>query len=242
VVRAEAGGAEAGSDTGGAEAGANADAGDDERRRVVGVRVEGRDGSERLDCDYVVNAAGPWAARVASMAGVDLPVTPQRRQVAVVDPETPVPESVPLTIDLDTGAYFRPEREGRALVGGFFGDEADSVADPDAYDTGIDLDWVAEALERAADAADYFGPDSRVVRGWAGLYAVTPNHHPILEETVPGFVTAAGFSGHGFQHAPAVGQIVAELCLDGEASLVDIEPLRSDRFEEGEGPVERNVA
>jgi sarcosine oxidase subunit beta len=57
-----------------------------------------------------------------------------------------------------------------------------------------------------------------------------------------GFVNAVGFSGHGFQHAPAVGQIVAELCHDGEASLVDIEPLRSDRFEDGDGLVERNVA
>jgi sarcosine oxidase subunit beta len=224
------------------EAGTDAETGGDGRRRVVGVRVESEDGPDRLDGDYVVNAAGPWAGRVAAMAGVDLPVSPQRRQVAVVDPETPVPESVPLTVDLDTGSYFRPEREGRALVGGFFGDEADSVADPDAYDRGMDLDWVAEALERAADAADYFGPDSRVVRGWAGLYAVTPDHHPIVEETVPGFVNAVGFSGHGFQHAPAVGQVVAELCLDGAASLVDIDPLRSERFDEGDGPVERNVA
>jgi sarcosine oxidase subunit beta len=97
-------------------------------------------------------------------------------------------------------------------------------------------------MERATDAAGYFGPESRVARGWAGLYAVTPDHHPIVEETVPGFVNAVGFSGHGFQHAPAVGRIVAELIHDGGASLVDVEPLRSDRFEEGDGLVERNVA
>jgi sarcosine oxidase subunit beta len=215
---------------------------DEREARVVGVEVGSVGGpTEHLDCEYVVNAAGPWAGRVAAMAGIELPLSPQRRQIAVVDPETPVPDSVPLTIDLDTGSYFRPEREGRALVGGFFGDESDSVVDPDDYRKDIDLAWTAEAMERAADTAGYFGPDSRVARGWAGLYAVTPDHHPIVEERA-GFVNAVGFSGHGFQHAPAVGQIVAELCHDGEASLVDVEPLRSDRFEDGDGLVERNVA
>jgi sarcosine oxidase subunit beta len=223
----------------GATAGSDANASE---RRVVGVDVESAGGdAEHLDCEYVVNAAGPWAGRVAAMAGLDLPLSPQRRQIAVVDPETPIPDAVPLTIDLDTGSYFRPEREGRALVGGFFGDESDSVVDPDDYRKDIDLAWTAEAMERAADTAGYFGPDSRVARGWAGLYAVTPDHHPIVEERA-GFVNAVGFSGHGFQHAPAVGQIVAELCHDGAASLVDVEPLRSDRFEDGDGLVERNVA
>jgi sarcosine oxidase subunit beta len=224
--------------------------GDERGGRVVGIEVEsagsgsaaGSDEADHIDCEFVVNAGGPWAGQVAAMAGVDLPLSPQRRQIAVVDPETAIPDSVPLTIDLDTGSYFRPEREGRALVGGFFGDESESVVDPDDYKRDIDLVWTAEAMERAADTAGYFGPDSRVARGWAGLYAVTPDHHPIVEETVPGFVNAVGFSGHGFQHAPAVGQIVAELIHDGEASLVDIEPLRSDRFEDGDGLVERNVA
>jgi sarcosine oxidase subunit beta len=230
AIERESPGASAGRDTDGREG------------RVVGVDVESAGGdAERLDCEFVVNAAGPWAGRVAAMAGLDLPLSAQRRQIAVVDPETPIPDAVPLSIDLDTGSYFRPEREGRALVGGFFGDEADSVVDPDDYKKDIDLAWTAEAMERASDAAGYFGPDSRVARGWAGLYAVTPDHHPIVEERA-GFVNAVGFSGHGFQHAPAVGQIVAELCHDGEASLVDIEPLRSDRFEDGDGLVERNVA
>ena len=72
---------------------------------------------------------------------------------------------------------------------------------------------------------------------------MTPDHHPIVEETAPGFVTAAGFSGHGFQHAPATGEIVAELCLEGEASLVDVSVLSSERFDEaGDELVEQNVA
>jgi sarcosine oxidase subunit beta len=214
---------------------------------VTGIRtdagvvtgVETPDGS--LDADYVVNAAGPWARRVAELAGLDVPVAPRRRQVAVVDPETPIEPDVPLTIDLDTGLYFRPEREGTAIAGGHFS-ESDPDQDPDTYSETMELDWVAETMERAADAATYFGPDTRIRRGWAGLYAVTPDYHPIVEESIPGFVQAIGFSGHGFQHAPATGQIVAELVLDGAASLVDIDKLGRERFENGDTLDERNVA
>jgi len=208
-----------------------------EGETVTGVTA----GGERLDADFVVNAAGPWAAHVADLAGVDVPVRPKRRQVIVVDPETPVPETAPLTIDLDTGAHFRPERGGTALVGGHF-DEADPDQDPDGFDRTVDFGWAGTALSRAADVAGYFGPDSRVRRGWAGLYAVTPDHHPILEESRPGFVQAVGFSGHGFQHAPATGQLVAELVCDGAASLVDVSALGSDRFESGDLRDERHVA
>lgn len=193
-----------------------------------------------IEADTVVNAAGPWAAEVAAMAGVDVPVAPRRRQALVVDPEPPVPEGVPLTIDLDTGSYFRPEREGAAIVGGHFGDDPD--ADPDAYAESFDLDWATTAVERAADCAAYFGPETRIRRGWAGLYAVTPDNHPIIEESVPGFVQAIGFSGHGFQHAPATGQVVAELVVDGEATHVDVSRLTSARFADGDLLVEENVA
>ncbi|WP_255169821.1 NAD(P)/FAD-dependent oxidoreductase [Natrononativus amylolyticus] len=204
--------------------------------RAVGVETD--DGS--LEADYLVNAAGPWAGRVSEMAGVSLPIAPKRRQMVVVDPEEPVPESDPLTIDLDTGSYFRPERDGEALVGGHFHD-ADPDRDPDGYDRNIDFDWAADALEAAADWTTYFGPESGIKQGWAGLYAVTPDHHAIVEETVPGLITAAGFSGHGFQHAPATARIVSELILEGEASLVDIGALSSERFDAGEEHAERNV-
>jgi len=219
---------------------------------VVGVETD----SGRIDADFVVNAAGPWARRVNRMAGVDLPIAPRRRQLVVVDPEQPVPEDVPLTIDLDTGSYFRPEREGAALVGGHFSSEAHSASgnasgeqprardpgeDPDRYDDDLDIDWAVEAAERAGEYTTYFGAETRIRRGWACLYAVTPDHHPVVEEVVPGYVVAAGFSGHGFQHAPATGQVVAQLALDGGASLVDVSPLSSDRFADGEGPDERNV-
>ncbi|WP_440769228.1 NAD(P)/FAD-dependent oxidoreductase [Natronorubrum sp. DTA28] len=209
---------------------------DEESRRVVGVETS----EGRLEADYVVNAAGPWAGEVAAMADVSLPITPKRRQIAVVQPETPVPESDPLTIDLESGSYFRPERDGDALVGGHFS-AVDPASDPDLYTRSMDFEWSIDALETVSEWTTYFGPESAVKRGWAGLYAVTPDDSAIVEETVPGFVTAAGFSGHGFQHAPATGTLVAELVADGEASLVDIEALSSDRFDRSVERTERNV-
>lgn len=211
----------------------------DDPNDTGGVVVETDDGS--LVADWVVNAAGAWAPRLAELAGYELPIEPHRRQIAVVDPERPVPEDDPLTIDLDTTAHFRPERDGRAVVGGHFGDEP-PVVDPDDFSETPDLDWQVEAVERAGDLAEYFGPDSRIAGGWAGLYAVTPDHHPVIERSVPGVVTAAGFSGHGFQHAPATAQIVAELVTEGVSRTVDVSGLSRDRFERGEAIDERNVA
>ncbi|GAA0205351.1 NAD(P)/FAD-dependent oxidoreductase [Halobaculum roseum] len=211
--------------------------------RESGVRVElADDDADTLTADSVVNAAGAWAPRLAETAGYDLPIVPHRRQTAVVEPERPVPGSDPLVIDADTTAHFRPERDGRALVGGHFAETDPVVSDPDRFSETPDTDWAVEAIERVGAFADYFGPESRLAGGWTGLYAVTPDHHAIVEESVPGVVTAAGFSGHGFQHAPATAQVVAELVLDGEASTVDVSGLGRDRFEDGDLLVEQNVA
>ena len=206
--------------------------------RSGGVTVETADGSLAADC--VVNAAGAWAPRLAEMAGYELPIEPHRRQIAIVEPEQPVPEDDPLTIDLDTTAHFRPERDGRAVVGGHFGDSP-SVVDPDDFSETPDLDWQIEAVERAGEVASYFGPGSKLTGGWAGLYAVTPDHHPVIEQSLPGVVTAAGFSGHGFQHSPATAQVVADF-VTGRQPTVDVSPLTRDRFERGEYVEERNVA
>jgi len=202
---------------------------------VVGVETE----SGRIDADFVVNAAGPWARQVGAMAGLDLPVSPQRRQVAVVAPEQPVPEHAPLTFDMDRGVYFLPDREGDALVGGQFGETEER--DPDGYPTDYDLPWATRALERAGDCARYFDLDAGLKRGWSGLYAVTPDHHPIVEESLPGFVNAVGFSGHGFMHSPATGRVVSEIIVDGVPKTVDVSSLTLGRFESGSPLKERNV-
>lgn len=106
----------------------------------------------------------------------------------------------------------------------------------------MDIDWAANAVEQAGTFTDYFGPETRIRRGWAGLYAVTPDHHPIIEQSLPGLVTAAGFSGHGFQYAPATGQVVADLILGSETNITDVSALVRERFERGQAIVERSVA
>jgi len=203
---------------------------------VVGIETE----EARHRADFVVNAGGPHARQLGAMAGVELPIRPRQRQIAVVDATVPVPEGDPLTIDLETGSYFRPEREGAALVGGHFAD-SDPDQDPDDYDDSMEMAWAADAVGRAAEWTHYFDADTRIKRGWAGLYAVTPDNHPVIEESTPGLITASGFSGHGFQHAPATGQIVADLVFEGKPRLVDVSALTSDRFERGKAMVEKNV-
>lgn len=193
--------------------------------------VETTDG--RIKADVVVNAAGVWAPEIASMANVSLPIVPKRRQLVVTEPEQPLDQTVPMTVDMDADVHFRPERDGNAVVGGFFTDE-DPPADPDTFDRQMDYPWAATAIEQAAECATYFGPETRIVDGWAGLYAVTPDHHPIIDQTVPGLLTAAGFSGHGFMQAPATGQVVAELATEGTATTVDVSMLDRNRFERGD--------
>lgn len=187
----------------------------------------------RIEADTVVNAAGVWAPEIAAMAGVSLPITPKRRQLVVTEPDHPLDRTVPMTVDMDADVHFRPERDGTAVVGGFFAKQ-DPPADPDGFDRRMDRAWAATAIERAAECATYFGPDTRIVDGWAGLYAVTPDHHPIIDEIAPGLVTAAGFSGHGFMQAPATGRVVAELAVDGTPTTVDVSMLDAGRFDRGD--------
>jgi sarcosine oxidase subunit beta len=196
--------------------------------RVTGVETD----SGTVTADFVVNAAGAWAQEVGEMAGLDLPVSPRRRKLMVVDPEDPVPETVPFTIDTDHGVHFRPEREGSAVAGGHFSAD-DPEMDPDDFQKSTSIDWAARVIEEASEISSHFGMDTEVKRGWAGIYAVTPDHHPIIEETIPGFVNAVGFSGHGFMQSPATGQLVAEIIDNGEPSLIDISELTLDRFENG---------
>lgn len=200
----------------------------DSTGRVSGVKTA----DEIIEADYVVNAAGPWASRVSELVDLDLPILPKRRQLMVAEPDTAVDGSVPFTIDQDRGVHFRPERDGAVVCGGHF-DESDPDQNPDGYSKQVTLDWSARVIEELSDVAGYFGPETMVKEGWAGLYSMTPDHHPIIEEATPGFVVAAGFSGHGFMQSPAAGQLVSEIVMDGSPSLIDISMLTADRFERG---------
>jgi sarcosine oxidase subunit beta len=192
--------------------------------RITGVKTT--DGT--ISTDYVVNATGPWAREVLSRFDVELPVRPQRRQVAKVEPDVALSDPIPLTVDLDSGVFIRPEQD-EIGVGGKFG-EPEFVDDPNVYSERLDLDWAEEAMEHATDVSGLITLDSQIKDVRTGLYCVTPDHNPIIEETVPGLINAIGFSGHGFMHAPAVGQIVADLVADGDTDVVDLSSFSSERF------------
>lgn len=192
----------------------------------------------RIEADWVVNAAGPRAAEVAAMAGVDLPVRPRKRFVYHV--EAPVSlGAAPLTID-PSGVYFRPE--GTTYITGFspHGDEAD----PDTLDLVVDRSrfesHVWPALAHRVPAFD----ELRLLDAWAGLYEVnTLDHNAIVgpHPRLRNLLFANGFSGHGLQQAPAVGRGLAEWIVTGRYRSLDLSPLGYERIERGEPILELNV-
>ncbi|MBI3080004.1 MAG: FAD-binding oxidoreductase [candidate division NC10 bacterium] len=203
--------------------------------RVEGGRVRGvRTGREAVAAPVVVNAAGPWAAQVARLAGVSLPVRPSRRHVVTTRPFPGAPPRRTLVIDFASTFYFHRESEG--LLFGM------SREEPDGFDTSVDPDFVSRIVEIGLGRFPPLG-EAELGRTWAGLYEMTPDAHPILGEAAEtaGFFLANGFSGHGFQHAPAVGLLLSELILDGKATTLDISPLGPARFAAGPVMAERHV-
>ncbi len=195
--------------------------------RVVGVRTA--DGVLPAGC--AVNAAGPWAGAVAASAGVDLPVRPLRRQVAVTAPFPLLPDAMPMTIYVDDGWHARV-RDGRVLMLW----PADLPA-ADPFDTSFDERWLAGLLSRAHSRVPVLR-QARIDRGacWAGLYEMSPDKHAIVGAApgAEGLFLVNGSSGHGVMHAPALGQLLAEMILDGSAHSVDVHALRPTRFAEGQ--------
>ncbi len=177
----------------------------------------------------LVNAAGAWAAGIAKMLDVDLPVEPLRRMLVPTEPFDQFPHSAPMIIDMSNGFHFRPEALGFLLA---WNDPEETPG----YKTDFEPSFIEKILTRAADRVPVF--ENLAVnpkRAWAGLYEMTPDHHPILGEApgVPGFFLANGFSGHGVMHAPATGKILSDLVLTGQTSLIDARLLDLARFAEG---------
>lgn len=188
----------------------------------------------RIGADYVVNAAGPWAGQVAAMAGIDLPVEPLRRQMITTTPLPELPSNFPFVIDFTQSLYFH--REGEGLLTGMSNPEEEP-----GFDQSVDEEWELTAMTAAMERMPMLRNAGRL-SGWAGLYEVTPDAHPIFGETeVERFYTVAGFSGHGFMHGPIAGKLTAEILLEGEARTVDVSMLDSARFRENRLIQEHNV-
>ena len=198
--------------------------------RVQGVRTSGGDIATRL----VINCAGPWAASIGRMAGLEIPVLPYRRHIAVTGSFPAVPRSTPMTVDFHTSLYFHPEGDG-VLMG------MSDRTEPPAYVTDVNWDFLEKVFEQAARRAPALA-SAGVKTAWAGLYESTPDHQAILGPIaeVEGFWCATGFSGHGFMQAPAASLLLTQLLLD-KKSEIDISSFAFERFARGSLVTERNI-
>jgi len=195
------------------------------RTTVEGIEHDGqtisavRTDRGAIRTDVVVCAAGAWSAEVGALVGVELPVTPERREVFVTEPIPGLDPRMPFTIDFATTFYFHAEGPG-LLMG---------INDPEL---------MAAALERRAPSLGSIG----IASGWAGLYENTPDHNALIGEAegVSRFLYATGFSGHGFLMGPAVGEVVRDL-YHGRRPVVDVSALDVRRFGESGARPEHNI-
>lgn len=188
-----------------------------------------------FQAQFVLNAAGAWAGEVGRRAGLLIPVQPARRMVFCTAP-TPHLPGHPLTIDLSSGFWFRPEHD-RLIFG------RSNPADL-GFREGMDWAWLEPTLEAGLARFPWLGAlklDRRA--SWWGYYEVTPDHNPILGRMprVEGWVNACGFSGHGVQQAAMVGRLMAEEIVEGRAHSLNIDSLRYERFSQVSALVEKNI-
>ncbi|MEO8679843.1 MAG: FAD-binding oxidoreductase [Vicinamibacterales bacterium] len=218
---------------------------------VTGIRLDGgrvaevRTSHGNIATPMVVNAAGPWAKSIGRMCGVDVPVEPERRHIFIATPSRggswddathrgTVPTSKLLVIDFESTFYFH--REGGGVLFG--------MGDPDekpGFDITVRWDFLPKVIEVAMRRLPALA-EAAVSHAWAGLYEMTPDHNPIIGPStdVDGFFTIAGFSGHGFQHAPAAGRILADV-MTGRDPKFDLSPFELDRFSGRNAGGEDNV-
>ena len=208
---------------------------------VTGIQVEGgrirgvKTKLGEIAAPVVVNAAGPWAAQIGKMAGVEIPVVPVRRQIAVTTPIPELPPDFPFVVDFARNLYFH--REGPAILTGM-----SNLKEPPGFDQHVDREWELVHFDAAMERMPLL-EKAGVSNRWAGLYEVSPDAHPILGRVpeVEGFFLINGFSGHGFMHGPACGLLLAEEILDGKSHTLDISSLSLTRFREGKLLAEYNV-
>jgi FAD-dependent oxidoreductase domain-containing protein 1 len=185
----------------------------------------------------VVNAAGPWAAEVGRMAGVDLPVDPVRRMIFVFQPSEIFSYDLPLVIDV-TGLYFRHET-GKIIMAGM-----SILEEPPGFNFKVDNSLFNQTMwPILADRVSVF-ERLKLIKGWAGLYEVNRLDSNALLGKYPGlegFYMAIGFSGHGFQQAPAVGKAMSELIRLGRYETIDVSPLNFERVLTGKLVMEEEV-
>jgi glycine/D-amino acid oxidase-like deaminating enzyme len=202
-----------------------------EKGRVSGV--ETNEGT--YACGTLVLATGPWAAQLARQLRLSLPVQACRTQVALFRRPTDCGRRGVVYGDFVQGIYFKPTHGEMIHAGSLAGEEIKDPVDPDHYNEAADGAWLPGIRQRLARR--YPALHRGYGRGGYGaLYGITPDWHPILDRLpgLEGAYCAVGFSGHGFKMSPVVGQLMSELIIDGQASTLDIAPLRLARFDDND--------
>lgn len=201
--------------------------------KVTGVELA--DG-ERIDADHVIVAAGWWSASLLADIGHHFPVEAYRSELMIVDAGEPLP-NVPVVSDLVTLQYCRLEGSGQFLVGN--SDHADfqrKFVDPDNYSNVAAEASIEKYAEKVLHRFPGF-PEPSVTHTYAGVYDVPPDWNPVIGpiEAAEGLILCAGFAGHGFKISPAVGDLVADLLIEGDSTDPDIPAagFRFERFAEG---------
>ncbi len=198
--------------------------------QITGVQTD----RGTISTSVVVNCAGAWAKEIGRMAGAEVPVLPYRRQCVTTGELDWLEPTFPMVVDVASGLY--THRESKGLLLGW--------ADPSveaSFDISVHPDYTDEILMRGLDRIPRL-EEATVNRSWAGLYETTPDHKAILgwDPQIKGFLHNTGYSGHGFMHAPATGQLTMELITEQNLTI-DISDLALDRFTAGKLVEETNV-
>jgi sarcosine oxidase subunit beta len=203
-----------------------------EAGRITGVETT----QGNFSAPVVINAAGPWGARLAMGVGYDTPVEASRHQIALFQrPDSLSMPQHPVIIDFVRGFYLRSDTGQLTLSGAIEASEAANKADPDNYVETVDMAFNADMAERTEHRMPAMR-DAQVRKGWAGLYDVTPDWHPIIGRMpeLEGFICAYGFSGSGFKMGPIVGEMIADLATGEQHCPIDPHLFRFERFAEGD--------
>ena len=189
--------------------------------------------NESLACPMVINCAGPWGAQVARMVNIEVPIKSCRVQVAFFRRPAAYVASHPVVADFIHAVYWRAETGGLTMVGLIDPEEENYIVDPDEYNESPDFDFILDAGNRLVSRFPGLEA-SESMGGFASLYAITPDWHPILDELIPGsgFYICAGFSGHGFKLGPAVGLMTAAMVLGEQTPAMDRDLFRLGRYAE----------
>ena len=212
-----------------------------QRTQVIGLKKAGGaiteviTGQGSFSTPVVINAAGVWGDRVGAMAGVHIPMTVCRHQIRLIKRPAAAIASHPMFYDFQHQFYSRPEGRDLTLIGTLNPAEINDRIDPERYNDGVNAEQTPDVVAALCDRFPAFEA-GHMHSGYSGPFDVTPDWHPIIDEApgVRGFYLALGFSGHGFKLSPAVGEMVAELVINGKRAESDVHTFRYTRFAENQ--------